>query len=153
MKKIIVFLSLTLICFAETVSVDLDFLLKSHPKLKTVQNELEKEKTKLEKDLNAKADKLKIEYETLAKKGSKITEAEKQAFAKKDKELSEQFVKSQTNLANLETKKINSLVTEIKTAISNYAKTKKYDAVVEKKTVYYGTIKDISSEVLKTIKK
>lgn len=68
MKKIIVFLSLTLICFAETVSVDLDFLLKSHPKLKTVQNELEKEKTKLEKDLNAKADKLKIEYETLAKK-------------------------------------------------------------------------------------
>ena len=51
--------------------------------------------------------------------------------------------------------KINALLKEIKTAISTYAKSKKYDAVVEKKTIYYGNdkVKDISNEVLKTIKK
>lgn len=153
MKKFIIFLAMTMSALAETVSVDLDFLLKSHPKLTVVQKELQTEKTKLENVLNAKADKLKIEYEALVKKGDKVTDAEKTNFTKKDKELSEQFVKSQKDLANLEAKKINVLITEIKTAISTYAKSKKYDAVVEKKTVYYGTVKDISAEILKTIKK
>jgi len=153
MKKLLIFLVLSISIFAETVSVDLDFLLKSHPKLPGVQKELETEKTKLEKSLNTKADKLKAEYGDLVKKGDKITDAEKQSFAKKDKELSEQFMKSQKDLASLEAKKINGLVAEIKTAIGTYAKSKKYDAVVEKKTVYYGKIKDISAEVLKTIKK
>jgi len=153
MKNLLIFLALSISIFAETVSVDLDFLLKSHPKLAGVQKELETEKTKLEKNLNTKADKLKAEYGELVKKGDKITDAEKQGFAKKDKELSEQFMKSQKDLATLEAKKINGLVAEIKTAIGTYAKSKKYDAVVEKKTVYYGKIKDISAEVLKTIKK
>lgn len=153
MKKIIIFIAISLFAFAETVSVDLDFLLKSHPRIKTVQSELEREKTKLEKDLNTKADNLKKEYEALVKKGNKVTEAEKQAFAKKDRELSEQFIKAQTDLANLEATKINVLINEIKTAINTYAKSKKYTAVVEKKTVYYGNIKDVSADVLKTIKK
>ena len=155
MKKIIVFLALTISMFSETVSVDMDFLLKSHPKLTTVKKELETQKTKLEKDLNAKGSKLKTEYEALSKKGSKVTDAEKQSFAKKDKELSVLYMKSQKDLATLENTKINALLKEIKTAISTYAKSKKYDAVVEKKTIYYGNdkVKDISNEVLKTIKK
>ena len=41
MKKLIVFLALTISMFSETVSVDMDFLLKSHPKLTTVKKELE----------------------------------------------------------------------------------------------------------------
>ena len=91
----------------------------------------------------------------MAKKGNKATEAEKKAFAKKDKELAELYVKSQKDLLTLENTKINGLLTEIKTAINNYAKSKKYDSVVEKKTVYYGKekIKDVSNEVLKTLKK
>ena len=93
MKKLIVFLALTISMFSETVSVDMDFLLKSHPKLSTVKKELETQKTKLEKDLNAKGTKLKTEYEALSKKGSKVTDAEKQSFAKKDKELSELYMK------------------------------------------------------------
>ena len=155
MKKIIIFLWLTVAIFSETVSVDMDFLLKSHPKLTTVKKELETQKTKLEKDLNAKGTKLKTEYETLSKKGSKITDAEKQSFAKKEKELSDLYIKSQKDLATLESKKINALLAEIKTAINTYASSKKYDAVVEKKTIYYGNakIKDISNDVLKTIKK
>ena len=155
MKKIIVFLALTMTMFSETVSVDMDFLLKSHPKLASVKKELQTQKTKLEKDLNTKGTKLKAEYETLAKKGSKVTDAEKQSFAKKDKELSELYIKSQKDLATLENKKISALVTEIKTAINTYAKSKKYDAVVDKKAIYYGNdkVKDISNEVLKTIKK
>lgn len=153
MKKIIAFLALSITMFAETVTVDMDFLVKSHPKMAAVQKELQNEKSKLEKDLNAKAAKLKEEYASLMKKGDKLTDAEKQAFSKKDKELSEQFVKSQNQLGELESKKINALLAEIKTAINNYAKAQKYDAVVEKKTVYYGKLKDVSAEVLKNIKK
>ena len=44
---------------------------------------------------------------------------------------------------------------EIPLVAQKMAKTKKYDAVVEKKTIYYGNtkIKDVSNEVLKLLKK
>lgn len=155
MKKLIIFIILTAGIFCETVSVDMDFLLKSHPKLATVKKELETQKTKLEKDLKTKQTKLKTDYDALVKKGDKVTDAEKQAFQKQDKELADLFVKSQKELLTLESTKMNALLAEIKTAVNNYAKTKKYDSVVEKNAVYYGKekIKDVSGEVLKTLKK
>lgn len=154
MKKIIIFIMFSALSFAETVSVDLDFLLKSHPKLASVQNQIVSEKTKLEKDLNGKAEKLKVEYGELVKKGDKITDAEKQNFSKKDKELSALFLSSQKSLAKLEGTKINSLVAEIKKIINDYSKKKNYDSVVEKKTIYYGAnkIKDISNDILSILK-
>jgi Skp family chaperone for outer membrane proteins len=155
MKKLIIFLVIAIGAFAETVSVDLDFLLKSHPKTATVKKEIQNKKVALEKDLNTKGTKLKTDYETLVKKGTKITDADKESFAKKEKELQTLYISSQKQLSELEAKKINALLAEIKTAVNNYAKSKKYDAVVEKKTIYYGNtkIKDVSNEVLKLLKK
>ena len=54
MKKTLIFIALSVSMFCETVSVDMDFLLKSHPKLATVKKELETKKTKLESDLKTK---------------------------------------------------------------------------------------------------
>lgn len=83
MKKLIIFLVIAIGAFAETVSVDLDFLLKSHPKTATVKKEIQNKKVALEKDLNTKGTKLKTDYETLVKKGTKITDADKESFAKR----------------------------------------------------------------------
>ena len=49
MKKLIIFLVIAIGAFAETVSVDLDFLLKSHPKTATVKKEIQNKKVALEK--------------------------------------------------------------------------------------------------------
>ena len=85
MKKLIVFLALTISMFSETVSVDMDFLLKSHPKLTTVKKELETQKTKLEKDLKQKELNLKLNMKLYLKREVKLQMLKNKVLRKKIK--------------------------------------------------------------------
>lgn len=154
MKKLLVFLLLTLGAFAQTAVIDMDYLVNNHPKFSIVKKDIEAEKVRLETVLNTKSDELSLEYEKLKAKGEAVTAEEKTNFSKKDSDLKELFQGSQQSLSAFEDKKIADLVTEIKTAVLTLSKKNNYDAIVEKKAVYFGLDKltDISEDVLKVLK-
>lgn len=150
MKKIILFLAMAVVTLSEVVTVDMQYLIANHPKSTQIKKDLDVEKDKLEKILNDKADALSLEKEKLEAKKDKITEAEIVAFQKKEEELNKLYNDSQKSLLTLKNTKLNGLYEEIVTAIKTLQKTKKYDAIVDKGSVYAGQekLKDSTSEVL-----
>ena len=154
MKKLILFLALTVVTFSETVSVNMDYLVNKHPKIETVKKEIETEKTRLETIINQKADELSVEKAALDAKKDKVTEEEATAFYKKEQELQKLYSDSQSSLLSFKDKKLQGLYTEVVEAVKTLQKLKKYDAIVEKTAIYVGAekITDVSDDVLKTLK-
>lgn len=150
MKKIILFLAMAAVTLSEVVTVDMQYLIANHPKSTQIKKDLDVEKDKLEKILNDKADALSLEKEKLEAKKDKITEAEIVAFQKKEDELNKLYNDSQKSYLTLKNTKLKGLYEEIVTAIKTLQKTKKYDAIVDKGSVYVGQekLKDSTSEVL-----
>ncbi len=154
MKKLVLFLAITVVAFSETVSVSMDYLVNKHPKIETVKKEIETEKTRLENIINQKADELSVEKSSLEAKKDKVTDAEVENFYKKEQELQKLYSESQNSLLSFKDKKFQGLYNEVVEAVKTLQKVKKYDAIVEKTAIYIGTekIKDVSEDVLSTLK-
>lgn len=154
MKKLILFLALTVVTFSETVSVNMDYLVNKHPKIEVVKKEIETEKTRLENTINQKADELSAEKASLEAKKDKVTDEEVAAFYKKEQELQKLYSESQSSLLSFKDKKFQGLYNEVVEAVKTLQKLKKYDAIVEKTGIYIGSekIKDVSDDVLNTLK-
>ena len=154
MKKLILFLALTVVTFSETVSVNMDYLVNKHPKIEAVKKEIETEKTRLENTIKQKADELSVEKSSLEAKKDKVTDEEIAAFYKKEQELQKLYSESQSSLLSFKDKKFQALYNEVVEAVKTLQKLKKYDAIVEKTAIYIGSekIKVVSDDVLNTLK-
>lgn len=154
MKKLALFVILTMSLMAETVVVDMNYMISNHPKFKETNVSIESEKTRLETLINEKASKLQEEEKQLEAKGDKRTQEEIDAFTKKDQELQKFYSQSQSNLLKFKNDKMNGLYSEIMETMTTMEKVKKDLVIVDKNAVYIGSekLKDISDEVLKTLK-
>jgi len=154
MKKLIIFLALTLVTFAETVKVDIEKIIVKHPKYESVISDLEKEKLKLQEVLDVKQKDLNLAKATLEAKGEKVTEDEAVEYYKKEQDLQTFFSKAQNDLLTFKNQKMQGLYTEILSSMDILQKQKKYDAIVDSEAIFVGkdNVKDISEEVIKLLK-
>lgn len=115
---------------------------------KKVQQELVKEKEKLENDIRSKEVELQKLGIELQGKGAKVTDAEKQAYNKQAQAL-DQFVKgAQKQLSQKEYQSFESIRTTIDASVQSIAKKNKYDYVLEAGAVKFGGT-DITQDVIK----
>lgn len=117
---------------------------------KKVQEELVKEKTKLENDIRVKEIELQKFGVELQGKGDKVTQQEKEAYQKQATAL-QAFVKNaQSQLTRKERQSMEEIKTNIDASIQSIAKKKKFDYVLEAGAVKFGGT-DITQEVIKTM--
>ncbi len=115
---------------------------------KKVQQELVKEKEKLENDIRSKEVELQKLGIELQGKGAKVTDAEKDAYNKQAQAL-DQFVKgAQKQLSQKEYQSFESIRTTIDASVQSIAKKNKYDYVLEAGAVKFGGT-DITQDVIK----
>lgn len=154
MKKIILFMMLSLGIFAETVKIDLDYIISKHPKFESMRNELEKEKARLQEILDLKQNELNMEEAALEAKGNKITEEEALAFYKKEQELQNLFAQAQNVLSGLKNQRMQALYSDVLKSIDILYKEKKYTAIIDAQAIIIGDdkIRDASEEVIKLLK-
>ncbi|GLI55749.1 hypothetical protein PM10SUCC1_12630 [Propionigenium maris DSM 9537] len=115
---------------------------------KKVQQELVKEKEKLENDIRSKEVELQKLGIELQGKGAKVTEAEKTSYNKQAQAL-DQFVKgAQKQLSQKEYQSFESIRTTIDASVQSIAKKNKYDYVLEAGAVKFGGT-DITQDVIK----
>ncbi len=142
MKKILVLLTALTISFgamAEKLGVvDVQKIMFTHPKAKTISEELNAEKLRLETDINEKGNKYLANKKALEEKGDKATEDEKAKLLQEEKELQAYIQTLQQQLNELERSKTISLQNEIMTAITEISKEKKIDVVLDKANVVLG---------------
>lgn len=154
MKKIIIFLVLTLATFAETVKVNMDYVMSKHPKFETIKTELDTEKQRLQGILDAKQNELNLEKSSLEAKGDKVTEDEAESFYKKEQEVQNLYAQAQNSLLTFKNQKMQGLFTDILAILEILQKNKKYSAVVDVQGIFLGTdsVKDVSEEVIQLFK-
>jgi len=154
MKKLLVLLMATIMSvsiFAEKIgTVNTQEIFQSYSKTKAVQVKLEKEKTKLEGQLQVKAKKIEQVAQDLNAKGDKVTEAEKDKFQKQQEDFAKERQALQNKLGKMEYDEMSAIRKDIESAINQVAKKGKYDVIIQKGAVLYGG-KDITAEVLKTL--
>ncbi len=115
---------------------------------KKVQQELVKEKEKLENDIRSKEVELQKLGIELQGKGAKVTDAEKDAYNKQAQAL-DQFVKNaQKQLSQKEYQSFETIRTTIDASVQSIAKKNKYDYVLEAGAVKFGGT-DITQDVIK----
>lgn len=115
---------------------------------KKVQQELVKEKDKLEADIRTKEIELQKLGIELQGKGAKVTDAEKESYNKQAQSL-ESFVRSaQQQLSQKEYQSFESIRTNIDASVQSIAKKNKYDYVLEAGAVKFGGT-DITQDVIK----
>ncbi len=115
---------------------------------KKVQQELVKEKEKLENDIRSKEVELQKLGIELQGKGAKVTDAEKESYNKQAQAL-DQFVKgAQKQLSQKEYQSFESIRTTIDASVQSIAQKKKYDYVLEAGAVKFGGT-DITQDVIK----
>ena len=154
MKKLIIFLALTLVTFAETVKIDIEKIIVKHPKYESVISDLEKEKLKLQEVLDFKQKEFYTLEATLQSKGETVTETETENYYKMKQDLETFFSKAQNDLLTFKNQKMQGLYTEILSSMDILQKQKKYDAIVDSEAIFVGkdNVKDISEEVIKLLK-
>ncbi|MGL5049527.1 MAG: OmpH family outer membrane protein [Fusobacteriaceae bacterium] len=119
---------------------------------KTLQTNLNKEKSRLETEIKKKEVTLqKIQVELQAK-GASVTEAEKTKF-QKEVETFQKFVKdSQTKLSKEEMTRLQEIEKVITTSVDKIAKDGKYDFVLEAGAVKFGG-ENVTEKVLADMEK
>lgn len=123
-----------------------------YSKTKVIQENLNKEKNRLENEIKQKEVALQKAQLELQSKGEKITDKEKQDF-QKQVEAFQKFVRdSQTKLSKEEYTRMQEIEKTMSTAIQSVAKAGKYDYVLEAGAVKFGGT-DITAEVIKTMEK
>ncbi len=127
--------------------VDKQEVFEKYPESQKTVQYLEKKKLEFEvvlKDIEAKLD---AKEKDVAKKGDKATKAEKDELDKMKAERKTKFDAMQQNLDQLQYNLYDKISSDINVAITETAKTKKLDVVIDKNTAYYGG-EDITKDVL-----
>lgn len=115
---------------------------------KKVQQELVKEKEKLENDIRSKEVELQKLGIELQGKGAKVTDAEKESYNKQAQAL-DKFVKgAQKQLSQKEYQSFETIRTTIDASVQSIAQKNKYDYVLEAGAVKFGGT-DITQDVIK----
>ena len=118
---------------------------------KTVQENLNKEKTRLENEIKKEVALQKAQLELQAK-GTKVTDKEKTAFEGQVKAFQKFIQDSQTKLSKEEFTRFQAIETTMNNAISEVAKAGKYDYVFEAGAVKFGG-ENITDKVISTMEK
>lgn len=123
-----------------------------YSKTKTVQENLTKEKDRLENQIKQKEVVLQKTQLELQSKGAKLTDKEKKDFQKQVDEFQKFVRDSQTKLSKEEYTRMQEIDQIMTKAIEKVAKNGKYDYVLEAGAVKYGGT-DITPEVIKEMEK
>jgi len=115
---------------------------------KSIQQELVKEKEKLENDIRSKEVELQKLGIELQGKGAKVTDAEKESYNKQAQALDKFVREAQQKLSQKEYQSFESIKTNIDASVQSIAQKKKYEYVLEAGAVKFGGT-DITQEVIK----
>jgi outer membrane protein len=156
MKKVaitLMALTLSVSALAEKIGfVNSQEAFAKYSQTKVIQENLNKEKNRLENEIKQKEVALQKAQLELQSKGDKITDKEKQEF-QKQVEAFQKFVRdSQTKLSKEEYTRMQEIEKTMSTAIQSVAKAGKYDYVLEAGAVKFGGT-DITADVLKAMEK
>ncbi|MGY0393934.1 MULTISPECIES: OmpH family outer membrane protein [unclassified Fusobacterium] len=156
MKKImitIMALSLSASVLAEKIGyVNSQEAFSKYSQTKTIQENLNKEKNRLENEIKQKEVALQKAQLELQSKGNKITDKEKEGF-QKQVEAFQKFVRdSQAKLSKEEYTRMQEIDRAMQSAIDSVAKAEKYDYILEAGAVKFGG-KDITADVIKAMEK
>lgn len=156
MKKIVITimaLTLSASVLAEKIGyVNSQEAFSKYSQTKLIQENLNKEKDRLENEIKQKEVVLQKTQLELQSKGNKLTDKEKQDF-QKQVETFQKFVRdSQTKLSKEEYTRMQEIEKTMNSAIQSVAKAGKYDYVLEAGAVKFGGT-DITADVLKTMEK
>ena len=156
MKKIIitaVALLASVSVFAEKVGfVNSQEAFMKYSKTKTIQENLAKEKERLENQIKQKEVVLQKSQLELQSKGDKLTDKEKQAFQKQVDEFQKFVRDSQTKLSKEEYSRMQEIDGTMTKAIDSVAKAGKYDYILEAGAIKYGGT-DVTAAVIKEMEK
>lgn len=134
--------------FAATIAyVDPQELLEKYPETRKTQDYLEKKKKEMQGILDTERTKVEEKDQDIKKKGEKATKAEKEELEKMKSEFAKKFEAMQGNLEQLQYNMYEKIKSDINVAISETAKAKKIDIVMDKTVIYYGA-EDITKDVL-----
>ncbi|MEG0729688.1 MAG: OmpH family outer membrane protein, partial [Cetobacterium sp.] len=125
-------------------------LFSKYSQTKIIQENLNKEKSRLENELKQKEISLQKMQVELQGKGAAATEQEKKSFQAKVDEFQKLVRDSQTKLNKEEMTRLQEVERLINTAVQNVAKTDKYDYVLEQGAVKYGG-ENITEKVLQVM--
>lgn len=119
---------------------------------KIVQENLTKEKNRLENEIKQKEVALQKAQLELQSKGAKLTDKEKQDF-QKQVDAFQKFVRdSQTKLSKEEYTRMQEIDKTMSAAVESVAKAGKYDYILEAGAVKFGGT-DVTADVLKAMEK
>ncbi len=124
---------------------------EKYPEAKKIQQELENEKSRIEKKLKKGKTELENMQKELQAKGELATDAEIKAFENRQMEISSELQQLNQSLAQKEHQKIGKLNSEISMAIDEVAKIKDIDFVMDKSVLFYAKDEsniDITDDVL-----
>lgn len=156
MKKLaitIMALTLSVSALAEKIGyVNSQEAFSKYSQTKVIQENLNKEKNRLENEIKQKEVALQKAQLELQSKGDKITDKEKQDF-QKQVEAFQKFVRdSQTKLSKEEYTRMQEIEKTMNTAIDSVAKAGKYDYILEAGAVKFGGT-DVTADVIKAMEK
>lgn len=123
-----------------------------YSKTQTIQENLAKEKERLENQIKQKEVVLQKSQLELQSKGDKLTDKEKQAFQKQVDEFQKFVRDSQSKLSKEEYSRMQEIDKTMSKAIDSVAKSGKYDYILEAGAVRYGGT-DVTSAVIKEMEK
>jgi len=151
MKKLLMIVAGILMAvnsFAATIAyVDPQELLEKYPETRKTQDYLEKKKKEMQGILDTERTKVEEKDQEIKKKGDKATKAEKDDLEKMKSEFSKKFEAMQGSLEQLQYNMYEKIKSDINVAITETAKAKKIDIVMDKTVIYYGG-EDITKDVL-----
>lgn len=132
--------------------VNSEDVFRQYSKTKVLQENLTKEKDKLEGEIKKKEVTLQKMQVELQAKGNAVTDAEKKKF-QGEVEAFQKFIRdSQTKLGKEEMTRLQEIEKALNDAITSVAKAGKYDYVLEAGAVKFGG-EDLTSKVLSEIEK
>lgn len=156
MKKIMM-LALTAAISTSALAVKVGYVnseevFRKYSKTQTLQQNLTKEKNRLEGEIKKKEVTLQKMQVELQSKGAAVTDAEKTKF-QGEVEAFQKFIKdSQTKLGKEEMTRLQEIEQALNSAVNNVAKADKFDYVLEAGAVKFGG-EDITGKVLTELEK
>lgn len=146
-------LTLSISALAEKIGfVNSQEAFSKYSQTKVIQENLNKEKNRLENEIKQKEVTLQKSQLELQSKGNKLTDKEKQDF-QKQVEAFQKFVRdSQTKLSKEEYTRMQEIEKTMNSAIDSVAKAGKYDYILEAGAVKFGGT-DVTADVIKAMEK
>ena len=137
-------------------SIDIAEAFEKYYKTQESEKEFQAQKEKKQEEIKKREEKIKsLSAELEKKKGIlKKEEAEKrnEEIAKKTAELREFMINANAELREKNAQLINERFAEVKEAIENFARSKKYSIIIERKSILYGG-EDLTEEFIKFLNK